>query len=177
MAQDVGMGVKLLWCHSHLVWLVFEGSIPTCACFHSENFFVTLLYAHNSLSFCPVMPTVNSSTANITVRDRDVGPLLVVPSGEDVTLFAVVTADPCPTIHWKLNGSTTIRQSDVYTIGNPCHPDGLNSAFYNFTITINVTTETAGYYTAQFNNVAGVADVPAVFVTPPGMPTVQFVEH
>ena len=34
--------VKLLWCHSHLVWLVFEGSIPTCACFHSENFFVTL---------------------------------------------------------------------------------------------------------------------------------------
>ena len=34
-------GVKLLWCRSHLVWLVFEGSIPTCACFHSENFFVT----------------------------------------------------------------------------------------------------------------------------------------
>ena len=34
-------GVKLLWCHSHLVWLVFEGSIPTCACFHSENSFVT----------------------------------------------------------------------------------------------------------------------------------------
>ena len=27
-------------CHSHLVWLVFEGSIPTCTCFHSENFFV-----------------------------------------------------------------------------------------------------------------------------------------
>ena len=31
-------GVKVLWCHSHLVWLVFEASIPTCACFHSENF-------------------------------------------------------------------------------------------------------------------------------------------
>ena len=34
-------GVKVLWCHSHLVWLVFEGSIPTCACFvffFSENF-------------------------------------------------------------------------------------------------------------------------------------------
>ena len=37
-------GVELLWCHSHLVWLVFEGSIPTCACFHSENFFVTFYY-------------------------------------------------------------------------------------------------------------------------------------
>ena len=33
-------GVNVLQCCSHLVWLVFEGSIPTCACFHSENFFV-----------------------------------------------------------------------------------------------------------------------------------------
>ena len=31
-------GVNVLWCRSHLVWLVFEGSIPTCAGFHSENF-------------------------------------------------------------------------------------------------------------------------------------------
>ena len=33
-------GVKVMWCHSHLVLLVFEGSLPmydTC----SENFFVT----------------------------------------------------------------------------------------------------------------------------------------
>ena len=34
-------GVNVLWCRSHLVWLVFEGSIPTCTGFHSENFFVT----------------------------------------------------------------------------------------------------------------------------------------
>ena len=27
----------------YVVWLVFEGFIPTCACFHSENFFVTLV--------------------------------------------------------------------------------------------------------------------------------------
>ena len=37
-------GVKVLWCYSHLVWLVFEGSIPTCSCFHPENFFVTCMY-------------------------------------------------------------------------------------------------------------------------------------
>ena len=42
-------GVKLLWCHSHLVWLVFEGSIPTCACFHSENFYVTLNYKNGCM--------------------------------------------------------------------------------------------------------------------------------
>ena len=41
MAQDVGDGVNVLWCRSHLVRLVFECSISTCACFHSENFFVT----------------------------------------------------------------------------------------------------------------------------------------
>ena len=38
-------GVKVLWCRSRLVCPVFEGSIPTCACFCSEIFFVTL-YLH-----------------------------------------------------------------------------------------------------------------------------------
>ena len=33
--------VKILCCYSHLAWLVFEGSITTCAFFRSENFFVT----------------------------------------------------------------------------------------------------------------------------------------
>ena len=33
--------MKVLWYNSHLVWLVFEGSIPTYACFCSENIFVT----------------------------------------------------------------------------------------------------------------------------------------
>ena len=36
-------GVNVLWCRSHLVRLVFERSIPTCACFPLENFFVTCL--------------------------------------------------------------------------------------------------------------------------------------
>ena len=37
-------GVNVLWCHSHLVQLFFEHFIPTCACFHSENFFGTFIY-------------------------------------------------------------------------------------------------------------------------------------
>ena len=32
--------MKVLLCRSHLVWLVFEGSIPTCTRFCSERFFV-----------------------------------------------------------------------------------------------------------------------------------------
>ena len=47
-------GVNVLWCRSHLVWLVFEGSIPTCACFHSENFFVTFIkWSHAALQYAP----------------------------------------------------------------------------------------------------------------------------
>ena len=41
MVQDVGGGV----------WLDFEGSIPTCACFHSENVFVTLYVVVEADSF------------------------------------------------------------------------------------------------------------------------------
>ena len=38
-------GIKVLWWRSHLVWLVFEGSIPTCACLHlAKNFFACLLW-------------------------------------------------------------------------------------------------------------------------------------
>ena len=35
-------GVNVLWCRSHLVWLVFEGSIPTCACFPFGKLFCDL---------------------------------------------------------------------------------------------------------------------------------------
>ena len=31
-------GVKLLWCHSHLVWLVFEGSIQYALVFIQKTF-------------------------------------------------------------------------------------------------------------------------------------------
>ena len=37
-------GVKVLWCHSHLVWLIFDASIPTCTCFPSENFCDLYMY-------------------------------------------------------------------------------------------------------------------------------------
>ena len=44
MTQD---GVNVLWCRLHLVWLVFEGSIPTCTCFPLENFFETCILGEN----------------------------------------------------------------------------------------------------------------------------------
>ena len=45
----------MLWCRSHLVRLVFERSISTCACFHSENFLTcyTLRLVTISKMHCP----------------------------------------------------------------------------------------------------------------------------
>ena len=66
-------GVNVLWCRSHLVWLAFEGSIPTCACFHSENFFVTCIYMVRAYSVytccricarCNISPTLHVGSCN-----------------------------------------------------------------------------------------------------------------
>ena len=37
-------GVNVLWCCSHLVWLVFEGSIPKCACFIQKTLFCDFIH-------------------------------------------------------------------------------------------------------------------------------------
>ena len=36
----VGDGMKVLWCHSHFVWLVFEGSIPIHALVFVQKLFM-----------------------------------------------------------------------------------------------------------------------------------------
>lgn len=53
----------------------------------------------------PEIPTVLNSSAGIASTDWDVEPLLVLPSGEEAMLFAVVVGDPCPTVQWRLNGT------------------------------------------------------------------------
>ena len=113
-----------------------------------------------------------TSSQNLTI-DRDLGkPLLVAPKvapkvGGQVTLFAVVTADTCPTIQWRVNGSV-VSGAD-YTLNDPCSssPDGTTT--FNFTLTITVTSATAGTYNATLTNAAETKKVPDVFVTPPGM--------
>ena len=104
----------------------------------------------------------------------DVGlglPLLVAPSdGGNVVLFAEVTADPCPTIEWRLNG--TAIGGPGYTLNNPCSsPPGTTS--FNFSLTIAATSATAGRYTAVLTNPARSRNVDAVFVSPPGMLAVE----
>ena len=117
-----------------------------------------------------------SSSANLTV-DSIVGkPLLVAPSvGAQVTLFAEVTADPCPTIQWRLNGSA-VHNGGNYTIGNPCSNSPAGTTTFNFTLTITANTAAAGIYNATLTNAAGTGEVPDVFVTPPGIATIAVSE-
>ena len=55
-------GVNVLWCCAHLVWLVFESSIPTCAWFHLENFFVNCYIHVHSFQFTVCKVNANSCT-------------------------------------------------------------------------------------------------------------------
>ena len=116
-----------------------------------------------------VANVLDSSTEGAVVDDY-LGPLLASSSEEEtVTLFAVVTADPCPTIQWMFNGNN-ITQNAVYTINDPCpSPGSPGSASYNFTLTINLTMETAGVYSAAVTNPAGTSLVAGLTVTPPRM--------
>ena len=112
---------------------------------------------------------VSSSSSDIHAMDIGLGlPLLVAPSdGGNAILFAVVTADPCPTIEWRVNG-TAIGSGAGYTLNNPCSsPPGTTS--FNFTLTITATSARTGSYTAVLTNPAGTQNVMPVFVTPPGM--------
>ena len=65
--------MNVLWCHSHLVWLVFESSIPTCACFHSETFL--WLYTRQRLCTCVFLVRITHDVCiNYAISMKTGGP-------------------------------------------------------------------------------------------------------
>ena len=120
------------------------------------------------------IPVVTATSYDEQTTDRDVGkPVLVsTGSGRSVVLSAVVTADPCPSVQWRMNG-TNIRANDVYQMINPCPDSSAGSPSYYFVLIITTTSATAGTYNAIFSNPAGTTSMPDVFVTPPGMLAVK----
>ena len=65
-------GGKVLWCHSHPVWLVCEGSIPTCICFVTCNlsgcqlhFRLELIWLSRGSNEHPIRVHINSSVPSI----------------------------------------------------------------------------------------------------------------
>ena len=123
----------------------------------------------NTVHFPSVIPVVPASSSHDITVDSIIGkPLLVAPSlGGQVTLFAVVTAAPCPSIQWRFNRSA-VSNGGNYTIGNPCSNSPAGTTVFNFTLTITATAVTTGTYSATLTNLAGAANLPDVFVTPPG---------
>ena len=121
-------------------------------------------------SLTSAISAVSASSSQGRTPDRDIRlPLLVAPTvGGKVTLFAVVAADPCPTIQWMRNG-TSISNGGNYRISNPCNSAAPGTASYNFTLAITANSATAGTYNATLTNAAGTQNVPPVFVTQPGM--------
>ena len=114
-----------------------------------------------------VIMAVSSSSSDVNAMDTGIGlPLLVAATdGGNAVLFAVVTADPCPSIQWTVNGSNI--GSAGYTLNTPCaSPAGTTS--FNFTLTIAATSARTGTYAATLTNPAGSQIVMPVFVTPPG---------
>ena len=49
--NQVVFAVKILWGHSHLVWLVLGDSILTCTCFCNFAYFVTFLNSILEIQF------------------------------------------------------------------------------------------------------------------------------
>ena len=123
----------------------------------------------NTVHFPSVIPAVPASSSDDITVDSIIGkPLLVAPSlGGQVTLFGVVTAAPCPSIQWMVNGSAVSTGAN-YVIGNPCSSSPAGTTSFNFTLTITATAVTTGTYSATLTNPAGAANLPDVFVTPPG---------
>ena len=116
------------------------------------------------------------SSFNVLTVDSGLNKRLLVASsvGGRVTLFAMVTADPCPPpnmVEWRLNGSAVSGRN--YMIGNPCSSALAGTTSFNFTLKITANSATTGSYTATITNRAGSVNVREVFVTPPGMLTVR----
>ena len=125
---------------------------------------VQFWYLYTPLSIS-VIPAVSlSSSDDLTVDSIIRKPLLVAPSvGAEVILYAVVTAVPCPSIQWRVNGSA-INSGGNYLTGITC-----STTSHYFSLTITTTVGTAGTYNATLSTPAGTIEVPDISVIPPGM--------
>ena len=162
---------------------VKSSQLPCVRSIHTKAISIThtnthmLRYAHVLKYTCAILvplsisviPAVSlSSSDDLTVDSIIRKPLLVAPSvGAEVILYAVVTAVPCPSIQWRLNGSA-VSNGGNYLIGDPCSSAPAGTTTFNFTLTITTNTATVGTYNAILINPAGRANTSDVFVTPPG---------
>ena len=72
-------GVKVLWCCSYLVWLVFEDSIPTCACFQLKTFLLLIIVCYIVIFITEMFSSL------LTVFDGNCNHLMCTRDFSDIT--------------------------------------------------------------------------------------------
>ena len=121
--------------------------------------------------FLTVFPQVQpyNLTALDAFNDPDLGALIVKDSGSNLTISVDVVADPCPDIVWSYNGTRLGPSNETFTYNNVCAEAGASSPIWTFTLSVLITTDTSGSYTASFTNFLGSNQSPKAYFTIPGM--------
>ena len=102
--------------------------------------------------------------------DRDLGALIVQENGTTVNFFVDVKADPCPDITWFFNGVRLGPSNSTFTYTNVC-ADAVqgSSPNWRFTLSVALTEDTSGSYTANLTNTAGTTQLSRLaYFTIPG---------
>ena len=102
--------------------------------------------------------------------DRDLGTLIVQDNGTTVNFFVDVEADPCPDITWFFNSIRLGPSNSTFTYNNACaNAVQGSSPNWRFTLTVALTEDTSGSYTANLTNKAGMTQLPRpAYFTLPG---------
>ena len=126
-------------CHSHLV---FEGSIPTCTCFCSENAFVTLyiVRTHFTKSIAPVsiisLQRTMEYSPNFTLNCNSMG-------------------SPATTVTWSRDG-TVLARGEQYEMTQILQ-DGTTATYENILIVNGTPSTLLGIYSCNIRNDIGTA--------------------
>ena len=121
----------------------------------------------------PQVQRYNCSELNVSF-DRNVGALIVLNSSSSVRLSVDVLADPCPSVVWIFNGTALGPNNSNITYNNPCMEETSSSLnIWTYILNVVLTSDTSGYYLANFTNIAGTTFLHRTYFTIPGMLCMQ----
>ena len=103
--------------------------------------------------------------------DRDLGALIVRNNGSIVNFSVDVVADPCPDVVWILNDTRLGPSNETFRYSSSCAETSTIGPNWTFTLNVSLTSETSGWYKANFTNIAGSTQSPKIYFTIPGMYT------
>ena len=89
-------------------------------------------------------------------EDRELGALIVQDNATTVNFFVDVVADPCPSVTWFFDGNQLGPSNSIVSYNDPCvGAVSGDSPNWRFTLTVELTEDTSGNYSASFANIGG----------------------